>query len=142
MKPVKFILAFFFFTMAITNVVAQKKEERIITEVTFEKDKIILNRKEAFGYRKEGNYFEITDLEGNVLISAKISPIGDGKFKSRIFFATLQEQFYNEKIVARNELIFALCDNNVITKDLKLDEKRLSLFIKTYNQLEDPPSGE
>lgn len=118
---------------------AQKKEKQIITSVEFTADKIILNKKHAFNYARNDNHFEIIDLKGKVVIDGNIKSLGDGKFSSQVNFIDLNEYFYNEKIIGRNDLIFALCENNVITKKFELDTEKLRLFIKKYNQLEDSP---
>jgi hypothetical protein len=123
----------------INDAPAQKRAKQIIKEVEFTEDKIILNNQPAFDYVKDKNYFEIKDLEGKILITGSITPKGAGKFSSIITFVTISEQFHNDKIIGRNDLIFAMCENNVFTKDLKIDEEKLRAFIKKYNQLDNPP---
>ncbi len=117
-------------------IVAQKKEEQIITAVEFTKEDIVLNNKIAFKYSKEGNRFEIFDLNNKSLIVGNIKSIGNGKFSSIIVFQTLGQQFSNSRIIGRNDLIFALCENNVFTKDLDINEDKLKEFIKRYNELD------
>lgn len=118
------------------NLSAQKKDkEQIITAVKFETDKIILNNKPAFNYSKTYNYFTISDLDGKELITGDITPLGDNKFSSVITFVTFGKKFSNAKIVGRNDLIFALCENNVFTKDFKINEEKLNAFFEKYNEL-------
>jgi hypothetical protein len=138
MKSTKLILTLLLF-VSFTFAQAQKKEKQIITAVEFTTDKIILNKKHAFNYARVQNDFTIRDLDGKILITGKITPEGNNKFSTRIYFLDSEEQFYNEKIIGRNDLIFALCENNVITKKFELDTEKLKLFIQNYNQLEDPP---
>jgi hypothetical protein len=114
---------------------AQKQKEQIITSVQFEPEKIILNEKHAFNYIKQGNNFQISNLKNVMLISGKITPVEKGKFTSLIYFATVDKQFQNPKIIGRNDLIFALCENNVITSDFEIDGEKLQEFINKYNQL-------
>ena len=137
MKTLKLLFTLVAFIGVVSSTYAQKKKKQIITEVEFTTDKIILNNKHAFDYVKDRNYFEIKNLQGETLITGQIKSTDEKTFTSIINFLTLKEQFSNKKIVGRNELIFALCENNVITKDFKLDNDKLELFIKDYNELEE-----
>ena len=56
------------------------------------------------------------------MITGDITSLGDNKFSSVITFVTFGKKFSNTKIVGRNDLIFALCKNNVFTEDFKLRE--------------------
>lgn len=115
---------------------AQETEKKqIITAVKFETDKIILNNKPAFNYNKVYNYFTISDLDGKELIKGDITALGDNIFSSVITFVTFEKQFSNAKIVGRNDLIFALCENNVFTEDFKINEEKLTAFFEKYNEL-------
>ncbi|MFD2601889.1 hypothetical protein [Flavobacterium suzhouense] len=138
MRAIKLILTLLIF-VSFTFAKAQNKEKQIITAVEFTTDKIILNKKHAFNYARVENDFIIKNLDGKILISGKITPEGNNKFSTTIYFIDLEEQFYNEKIISRNDLIFALCENNVITKKFDLDIEKLKLFIKNYNQFEEAP---
>lgn len=122
--------------LSFINLSAQETEKKqIITAVKFETDKIILNNKPAFNYSKTQNYFTISDLDGKELINGDITAIGDNKFSSVITFLTFEKKFSNAKIVGRNDLIFALCENNVFTEDFKIDEAKLTEFFEKYNEL-------
>ncbi len=122
--------------LSFINLSAQKSEEKqIITKVKFETDKIILNDKPAFNYSKVYNYFTISDLNGKELITGDITSLGNNKFSSVITFVTFGKKFSNTKIVGRNELIFALCENNVFTVDFKINEEKLNVFFEKYNEL-------
>ena len=114
-------------------VMAQKN----ITEIQFEKDEIILNGKKAFDYQKEGNNYAILDLKGNELITGEIGKNNEGKWFSIITFKIVDKTFSNKKIIGRNHLIFALVEENVFQKNLKINKKKLLKFIKRYNELED-----
>lgn len=114
---------------------AQKKEKQIITAVGFKEDSIILNNKVAFKYLKTGNDFTISDLEGNEIIKGSITSLGNNKFTSIITFIKIDKQFSNTKIIGRNDLIFAMCENNVITKNFDIDIDKLNDFIEKYNEL-------
>ncbi|MCW4468730.1 hypothetical protein OGH69_07140 [Flavobacterium sp. MFBS3-15] len=141
MKIIRFIIPVLFLTAVINSAKAQEK--KTITEVKFEANEIILNNEHAFNYIRKENKFVIQDRKGNNLIYGEITSSTDGGFSSWIRFLTIkdniEQQFYNEKIVGRNDLIFALCENNVITKDFELDNEKLKEFIKKFNQLESPP---
>ncbi|PTX62293.1 hypothetical protein C8N46_103393 [Kordia periserrulae] len=113
-------------------VMAQKN----ITEVQFEKDKIILNGKKAFDYRKEGNNYAILDLKGNELITGEIRKNDKGKWFSIITFKMVDKTFSNKKIIGRNHLIFALAEENVFQKNLKINKEKLLEFIQKYNELD------
>jgi len=132
----KKILLIIILLLSFINLSAQETEKKqIITAVKFETDKIILNNKPAFNYSKAQNYFTISDLDGKELINGDITAIGDNKFSSVITFLTFEKKFSNAKIVGRNDLIFALCENNVFTEDFKIDEAKLTEFFEKYNEL-------
>lgn len=118
------------------NTTAQSsKEERIITAIKLDSTEIFLNNKVAFNYSRVYDDFVISDLNGKELISGRISSIGDGKFSSILTFATVGKRFSNKDIIGRKEIIFALCNNNIITADFTLDEKKLLQFLRKYNEL-------
>ncbi|MBF4492039.1 hypothetical protein IR010_05740 [Flavobacterium sp. MR2016-29] len=128
----------FFFVMtflATINISAQEQVERIINEVEFKSDKILLEKKEAFNYRKDGNHFLVLDLNNNELIIGDITSLGDGKFSSVITFVAENKKFSNAKIIGRSDLFFAMLNNNVITKEFKIDPEKLDLFFAKYNEL-------
>ncbi|MGH2564538.1 MAG: hypothetical protein ACRDE5_08495 [Ginsengibacter sp.] len=98
-------------------------------------DKIILNNKLAYNYTRNGNDFIISDLEGKELIKDSIISLGNGKFSSIITFVTVGKDFSNSKIIGRQQLIFALCENNIIKEDFTIDEEKLTAFLEKYNEL-------
>jgi hypothetical protein len=132
----KKILFFAIFILSFTNLKAQEsKDAQIITAVKLEADKIILNNKTAYNYTRNGNDFLISKLDGKELIKGSITSLGNGKFSSIITFVTVGKEFSNEKIIGRKEVIFALCENNVIKENFELDEAKLNLFFEKYNEL-------
>jgi hypothetical protein len=132
----KKILFFTIFILSFTNLKAQEsKDVQIITAVKLEADKIILNNKTAYNYTRNGNDFLISKLDGKELIKGSITSLGNGKFSSIITFVTIGKEFSNEKIIGRKEVIFALCENNVIKENFELDEAKLNLFFEKYNEL-------
>ena len=132
----KKILFFTIFILSFTNLKAQEsKDVKIITAVKLEADKIILNNKTAYNYTRNGNDFLISKLDGKELIKGSITSLGNGKFSSIITFVTIGKEFSNEKIIGRKEVIFALCENNVIKQNFELDEAKLNLFFEKYNEL-------
>lgn len=121
-------------SFAIAN--AQKsKGKQIITEVKLDSDKVILNNKLAYNYTRNENDFIISDLKGKELIKGSITSLGNGKFSSIITFVTVGKDFSNSKIIGRQQLIFALCENNVIKEDFTIDEEKLTAFLEKYNEL-------
>jgi len=73
--------------------VSKKQEKQIITKVDFPKDNpniIVLNDKHAFNYTKNGNYFEILNLNNEKLITGNIFR-EDEKWKSNIEFKTVNK---------------------------------------------------
>jgi hypothetical protein len=114
---------------------SKKQEKQIITKVNFPKDNpniIILNDKHAFNYIKNGNYFEILNLNNEKLIIGNIFK-EDEKWKSNIEFKTVNKSFSNSKIDSRNELIFSLAEFNVITENFELDSEKLLAYIEKFN---------
>lgn len=129
-------LFFALFILSFANLKAQEsKDFQIITAVKLEADKIILNNKTAYNYTRNGNDFLISKLDGKELIKGSITSLGNGKFSSIITFVTIGKEFSNEKIIGRKEVIFALCENNVIKENFEFDEAKLNLFFEKYNEL-------
>ncbi|HLV52353.1 MAG TPA: hypothetical protein VKY44_10450 [Flavobacterium sp.] len=106
-----------------------------VTEVSFEKDNIILNGKIAYKYERNENTFVIKNIEDEKLIEGNIENIGYKKFKTIINFLAQNIEFTNPQIVGRNDLIFAFVNFNVFEKDGSINEKRLKLFFKKFNTL-------
>ena len=132
----KKIFFFSIFILTLANLKAQEsKNVQIITAVKLEADKIILNNKTAYNYTRNGNDFLISNLDGKELIKGSITSLGNGKFSSIITFVTIGKEFSNEKIIGRKEIIFALCENNVIKENFEFDEIKLTLFFEKYNEL-------
>ena len=132
MKKIKLLFILLIF---VTNILsAQKKEKQTITDVSFKGTEIILNKKHAFNYQKDGNHFSILTLDDQKIIEGDISSLGDGKFSSLITFLP-DRKFSNEKIIGRNQLIFALVEKNVFNKDFSINGENLDEFFKEYNQL-------
>jgi hypothetical protein len=124
------------FILSFANLKAQEsKDIQIITAIELKADKIILNNKTAYNYTRNGNDFLISKLDGKELIKGSITSLGNGKFSSIITFVTIGKEFSNEKIIGRKEVIFALCENNVIREDFEFDEVKLNLFFEKYNEL-------
>jgi hypothetical protein len=118
------------------NLKAQEsKDKQIITSVKLEADKIFLNDQLAYNYLRIDNDFIISNLNGKELIKGRISSDQNGKFSSIITFVTLGKDFSNEKIIGRKEIIFSLCENNVIKENFEIDELKLAAFLKKYNEL-------
>lgn len=117
------------------DITAQEQVERIINEVEFKADKIILEKQEAFNYKKDGNHFSVLDLKNNELIIGDITSLGEGKFSSVITFVAENKKFSNAKIIGRSDLFFAMLNNNVITKEFKIDPEKLEMFFAKYNEL-------
>ena len=132
----KKILFLSIFILSFLNLKAQEsKEVQIITAVELKADKIILNNKTAYNYSRNGNDFLISNLDVKELIKGSITSHGNGKFSSIITFVTVGKEFSNEKIIGRKEIIFALCENNVIKDNFEIDEAKLTLFFEKYNEL-------
>lgn len=124
------------FVLSFANVIAQKsRESQIITAIKLEADKIILNNKLAYNYNRNGNDFVISNLDGKELIKGSITAQGNGKFSSIITFLTIGKEFSNKKIIGRQEIIFALCENNIIKDNFEIDETKLTKFFEKYNEL-------
>ena len=124
-----------FIILFLTFHAASAQQEQNITDVKFEKEKIILNNQIAFNYKKEGNHFSISTLQNVEIISGEITSLGDGKFSNTITFIPQNKTFFSEKIIGRNQLIFALAENNVINKDFTIDGNKLNDFINKFSEL-------
>jgi len=132
MKKFKLLFILLIFVTPILS--AQKTKEQLIKDVSFNGTEIKLNNKHAFNYQKDGNHFAILTLDNQKIIEGDISSLGDGKFTSLITFLP-DRKFSNEKIVGRNQLIFALVEKNVFNKDFSINSENLDEFLKENNQL-------
>jgi hypothetical protein len=111
------------------------KELPIITNVKFEKDKIILDSLHCYNYKLDGYNFIISDLNNVEIIRGLITPLENSEFRSVITFVALNTKFSNKKIIGRNDLIFALCQNNVLEKNCTINEEKLKEFLVQFNEL-------
>lgn|SRR5690606_20568016 len=121
------------FLLAFQTVSAQ---EQNITAVKFDKENIILNNQLAFNYQKSGNNFSIFNLKNIEIIKGEIYSLGNGKFTNKVTFILQEKEFTSSKIVGRNQLFFALAENNVINKDFSIDEEKLTVFLNKFNEVE------
>lgn len=136
MNWIRFFLATtIFFSLLNSSFTQIKKEKQTVTVINFEKDRIYLNYKYVFDYKKNANHFVISEKKGEPIIEGYLQMV-NGVWKSKINFLLIDESFSNDKIVDRNDLIFALAEENVFTKKLKIDKQKLKQFIVKYNQLE------
>lgn len=123
MKNTLFLITCFCFTAAFGQ-----------QSVKFSADSIVIDKIHCFIYERIVNDLTIKSLDNEVLITGSINTISPGKFSTKYTFLTVNKEFYNEKINGRNDLIFSLIDNDVISS-CALNEKKLLKFIKKYNQL-------
>lgn len=122
--------------LSFATTLAQKSEDKqIITAVKFDSNKIFLNNKIAFNYFRDGNDFIISSLDGKEIIKGSISSNREGKISSVITFVAIGKEFSNSKIIGRNEIVFALCEYNVIKDNFEIDEIKLASFFEKYNEL-------
>ncbi len=106
-----------------------------INNIQFDKDKIIIEKKLCYKYSLIENNFLITDLYNKELIKGIIKSEDDNNFSSIITFVTLNKKFHNKKIIGRNDIIFALCYDNVIDKTCKISQEKLKIFVDKNNEL-------
>jgi hypothetical protein len=130
MKHINTLLILFLLTFQ--TITAQ---EQNITAVKFDKENIILNNQLAFNYQKNGNNFSIFDLKNIEIIKGEIYSLGNGTFTNKVTFILQEKEFTSSKIVGRNQLFFALAENNVINTDFSIDEKKLNDFINKFNEV-------
>lgn len=119
-----------------TNLKAQESnDEQIIKAVKLETDKIFLNNQLAYNYSRVDNDFVISTLDGKEFIKGSISSDENGNFSSIITFVTVGKNFSNKKIIGRKEIIFALCENNVLKENFEINELKLTEFFQKFNEL-------
>ena len=119
-----------------TNLKAQESnDEQIIKAVKLETDKIFLNNQLAYNYSRVDNDFVISTLDGKEFIKGSISSDENGNFSSIITFVTVGKKFSNKKIIGRKEIIFALCENNVLKENFEINELKLNEFFQKFNEL-------
>jgi len=102
-------------------------------KVTFTKDSIFLNDKACLLFSRTGNDFVIYKLDSSKMILGSIQNTAPGKFSTTYTFLPSNKDFINSKINGRNELLFILIQNKVLTETGELNEKKLSKFIEKYN---------
>ena len=119
-----------------TSLKAQESnDEQIIKAVKLETDKIFLNNQLAYNYSRVDNDFVISSLDGKEFIKGSISSDENGNFSSIITFVTVGKKFSNKKIIGRKEIIFALCENNVLKENFEINELKLTEFFQKFNEL-------
>jgi hypothetical protein len=132
----RIIICILIFTIGIFKINAQKSENnRIITSVSFEKEKIILNNVNCYNYIREGNEFKILDLNQKELIIGKVEKNSNDEFECVVTFVGINKQFSNKKMIGRNGIIFGLVNNNVIEKNFEFNIEKLNKFIEEFNEL-------
>jgi len=104
-----------------------------IAEVDFSPSAISIGGHKCFNYKKEGNTFTVSDLNGNPLFVGNIRKNVSGKFESAISMVAIGQTFRNRKIVGRNDLIFALVNFGVI-RNCTIDEAALKNFYALENE--------
>jgi hypothetical protein len=130
-----FKLLFLLILLNSFSLIAQKKEDQIIKQLKFETDKIILNKELAFHYSiDDKNHFIISNLENKEIITGDMIFLEEEKWSSVFTFVQENKVFSNSKIIGRNQLFFKLLENNVITKDFKIDPEKLTEFLEKYNE--------
>jgi hypothetical protein len=130
-----FKLLFLLILLNSFSLIAQKKEDQIIKQLKFETDKIILNKELAFHYSiDDQNHFIISNLENKEIITGDMIFLEEEKWSSVFTFVQENKVFSNSKVIGRNQLFFKLLENNVITKDFKIDPEKLTEFLEKYNE--------
>lgn len=132
----KLIICLLIFTLGIFKINAQNSNnDRIITAVSFDKEKIILNNVNCYNYLREGNEFKILDLNQKELIIGKVEKNSNNEFECVVTFVEINKQFSNKKIIGRNGIIFGLVNSNVIEKNFEFNKERLNKFIDEFNEI-------
>jgi hypothetical protein len=105
----KIIICILILTIGIYKINAQNSENnRIITSVSFEKEKIILNNVNCYNYIREGNEFKILDLNQKELIIGKVEKNSNDEFECVVTFVGINKQFSNKKMIGEMELFLDL----------------------------------
>ena len=102
-------------------------------EVVFSPTQINIGGQACFNYKKEGNRFTISDINGKPLFVGDIHKNVLGKFESSISFVLIGRQFHNPHIVGRNDLMIALVAAGVISR-CNVDSDKLKAFYLKHNQ--------
>jgi hypothetical protein len=132
----KLIICLLIFTLGIFKINAQNSNnDRIITAVSFDKEKIILNNVNCYNYLREGNEFKILDLNQKELIIGKVEKNSNDEFECVVTFVEINKQFSNKKMIGRNGIVFGLVNNNVIEKNFEFNKEKLNKFIAEFNEI-------
>ncbi|CAN1554256.1 hypothetical protein MCETHM1_02311 [Flavobacteriaceae bacterium] len=132
----KLIICVLIFTLGIFKINAQNSNnDRIITAVSFDKEKIILNNVNCYNYLREGNEFKILDLNQKELIIGKVEKNSNNEFECVVTFVEINKQFSNKKMIGRNGIIFGLVNSNVIEKNFEFNKEKLNKFIDEFNEI-------
>lgn len=132
----KLIICILIFTVGIFKINAQNSnKDRIITSVTFDKEKIILNDVNCYNYLREGNEFKILDLNQKEVITGKVEKNSNNEFECIVTFVEINKKFSNKKMIGRNGIIFGLVNNNVIEKNFEFNIEKLNKFIEEFNEI-------
>jgi len=111
------------------------KREYKIDNIEFDKNKIYLEGNLCFNYLLNNGEFAIMDLNSKNIITGKITSLENGNFTSLINFVIIDKKFHNDKIIGRNDIIFALIENFVIDRNCNIDIEKLIKFVEENNQL-------
>lgn len=132
----KLIICLLIFTLGIFKINAQNSNnDRIITAVSFDKEKIILNNVNCYNYLREGNDFKILDLNQKEIIIGKVEKNSNDEFECVVTFVEINKQFSNKKMIGRNGIIFGLVNSNVIEKNFEFNKEKLNKFIEEFNEI-------
>jgi hypothetical protein len=132
----KLIICTLIFIVGIFKINAQtSNNDRIITSVSFDKEKIILNNVNCYNYVREGNEFKILDLNQKDLIIGKVEKNSNDEFECVVTFVEANKKFSNKKMIGRNGIIFGLVNSNVIEKNFEFNKEKLNNFIEQFNEI-------
>lgn len=132
----KLIICMLIFSFGILKINAQNlNNDKIITSVSFDKEKIILNDENCYNYIREGNEFKILDLNQKELITGKVEKNSNDEFECVVTFVEINKKFSNKKMIGRNGIIFGLVNNNVIEKNFEFNKEKLNKFIEEFNEI-------
>ncbi len=132
----KLIICIVIFAAGIFKINAQNfSNDRVITAVSFDKEKIILNNVNCYNYVREGNEFKILDLNQKELITGKVEKNLNDEFECVVTFVEINKKFSNKKMIGRNGIIFGLVNSNVIKENFEFNNEKLSKFIEEFNEI-------
>jgi hypothetical protein len=132
----KLIIYILVFTAGIFKINAQSSNnDRIVTAVSFDKEKIILNNVNCYNYVREGNEFKILDLNQKELIIGKVEKNSNDEFECVVTFVEMNKKFSNKKMIGRNGIIFGLVNSNVIENNFEFNKEKLNKFLEEFNEI-------